>query len=223
MCAPTVGPVCSIQMMTPQITEYLIDILGDGIYYDEANPKYRCLWNRFHSVRMTKLIVVLHICIYALSIFCRLPYSIAWVPVTLLVFVPAVYGIRNEKAVFLFPLLSYLVFCTMLCIMLALSVFAVCVIDYDTFLIFIGRTDIKTFAGKIGLVLFTKVIIILAAIFLFWQSRVVSACRQFYHDKMEHNQYLHTAIPDDLPAAGEKPPIETPYKLTPEYLPFTLQ
>ncbi|VDM40397.1 unnamed protein product [Toxocara canis] len=152
-------------MMTPQITEYLIDILGDGIYYDEANPKYRCLWNRFHSV----------------------------------------------------------VFCTMLCIMLALSVFAVCVIDYDTFLIFIGRTDIKTFAGKIGLVLFTKVIIILAAIFLFWQSRVVSACRQFYHDKMEHNQYLHTAIPDDLPAAGEKPPIETPYKLTPEYLPFTLQ
>lgn len=37
-------------MMRPQITEYLIDMLGDEIYYDEANPKYRCLWNRFHSV-----------------------------------------------------------------------------------------------------------------------------------------------------------------------------
>uniref|UniRef100_A0A915AB09 Uncharacterized protein n=1 Tax=Parascaris univalens TaxID=6257 RepID=A0A915AB09_PARUN len=126
-------------MMNPQITEYLIDILGDEIYYDETNPKYLCLWNRFHSVRITKLIVILHICIYALSIFCRLPYSIVFVPITLLVFVPAVYGIRNEKSVFLFPLLSYLVFCTLVCIMFALSVFAVCVVDYNTFLVFIGR------------------------------------------------------------------------------------
>uniref|UniRef100_A0A0M3INY8 Uncharacterized protein n=1 Tax=Ascaris lumbricoides TaxID=6252 RepID=A0A0M3INY8_ASCLU len=152
-------------MMRPQITEYLIDMLGDEIYYDEANPKYRCLWNRFHSV----------------------------------------------------------VFCTLLCIMFALSVFAVCVVDYNTFLVFIGRTDIKTFAGKIGLIIFVKIIIVVVAIFVFWQSRVVSACRQFYHDKTEQNQYLHTAIPDDLPAADEKPPVQSLQKLAPQYLPFTLQ
>uniref|UniRef100_A0AC34FDV6 Uncharacterized protein n=1 Tax=Panagrolaimus sp. ES5 TaxID=591445 RepID=A0AC34FDV6_9BILA len=40
--------------------EYLQALLNEDIYYDEANPKYRCFLNLYHVAKATKLIAILH-------------------------------------------------------------------------------------------------------------------------------------------------------------------
>uniref|UniRef100_A0A0N5ARR2 DUF1084 domain-containing protein n=1 Tax=Syphacia muris TaxID=451379 RepID=A0A0N5ARR2_9BILA len=166
LLAYTYSVFASEGMMKSNLSDYLIEMVSDDIYYDEANPKYRCVWNKFHV----------------------------------------------------------LAFCTIIVIFFGISVFAVCFVDYHSFLVFIGRTDVNTLAGKIGLIIFTKLVVISIAVFFVWQCRVVSSCRQFFHDKQEQKRYMHTAIPENLPAVIVKPPeITGVHKLTPEYLPFTLE
>lgn len=184
--------------MRLSLVEFLAKEPVDDVPFEEDSPKYLCAWNTVHVTNMTKCLIIMYLFEYAVLISFRLTFSVVCIPIILLVFVPAIYAVKNEKYVFLFPLISFLALCSAFCVVLCLAVFSVGVIDYDLLVFSVAKIEIQSTAGKVGFLLFVKIFTVAVTSSMFWQVYVVYACRQFYYDKCMRNRFMRDRITGSL-------------------------
>ncbi|KAK0399192.1 hypothetical protein QR680_002933 [Steinernema hermaphroditum] len=174
------------------------EMLAKYIVDEKVPNRYRCFYNRLHVVPVCWALALLHTTIFTASVLWHLPQSLYLFPVILLLFISALHGLRIENPRLLFPLQIYLGFLVIADVMFGISVFTVSLMDYDTFLMFIGHVKSDSWAVKVGLVLSTKIVIAMIGFFCYWNYTVIRSCRHYLREQREQRKYVRLAVPDSF-------------------------
>ncbi|TMS39831.1 hypothetical protein L596_006299 [Steinernema carpocapsae] len=193
---------------------------------DKVPNRYRCCYNRFHVLVVSKVIAAFHCVAFTTGLLCFLPQSIYLFPVIVLVFFTAFHGFRTENPRPLLALQIYLGFLIFADVMFGISVFAVSMMNYDTFLEFIGHVKAESLLVKVCLVLSTKIIIAMLCALCYWHFSVIKSCRTYFREQRDQKNYVQLAVPDSFlnTAIEERVQIAPSVpKLKPDYLVFQLE
>ncbi|KAK0399194.1 hypothetical protein QR680_002933 [Steinernema hermaphroditum] len=190
------GPTKAVR---PASEEEDPEMLAKYIVDEKVPNRYRCFYNRLHVVPVCWALALLHTTIFTASVLWHLPQSLYLFPVILLLFISALHGLRIENPRLLFPLQIYLGFLVIADVMFGISVFTVSLMDYDTFLMFIGHVKSDSWAVKVGLVLSTKIVIAMIGFFCYWNYTVIRSCRHYLREQREQRKYVRLAVAPSAP------------------------
>uniref|UniRef100_A0A7E4UPR0 Uncharacterized protein n=1 Tax=Panagrellus redivivus TaxID=6233 RepID=A0A7E4UPR0_PANRE len=205
--------------------DYWKTLLEDDIYYDEANPKYRCLFNLYHVARVTRIFTLLHTLILLAFVISYFPYSFVGLPVIITLISVTVFSLVNEHSLTLIPFYAYL---TVLSICNALIIAALVVygfINYRQTVTLLGYPNLHSLPVGILLILSAKLTFLVLLVIFAWQAHVVAKCRQYFDDKLDFSNYVRLAVPEsftDTKITDVKMLVKPIGPLVPEYVLFSL-
>uniref|UniRef100_A0A914E130 Uncharacterized protein n=1 Tax=Acrobeloides nanus TaxID=290746 RepID=A0A914E130_9BILA len=177
---------------------YFKVLLDDDVYYDEANPKYRCFFNKFHAVKLSKIIAILQIFVVLTLFVYYFPESAISLPVIGLIIASTIYAYYKENALTLLPLYAYFIVATFMLTVIAFTFMGLSLYNYAKVLLDFEEDTVSRLPQKISHIMISEFVLIFIVLAYYWQMTVVFKCRLYYTDKREQSNYMQLAIPESF-------------------------
>ncbi|KAI1726316.1 hypothetical protein DdX_03030 [Ditylenchus destructor] len=170
----------------------------------DLQSRYTCLCGGCHVVMGTKCFLLMYICLTICGMVFGMVSAMVWALIPLIVIPLSVYGFKQHKPKYLYPLLIVTIIQLIVCLMMSAIVGVFTLFNRDRLTSILAHST----AGDPSMVLTLMLIFTISCCFLMagmsaWQVVVISSCIDYYENWQRRHPYHSNA--KSLPPNGRRP------------------